>query len=95
MACLIFVMMNTRLTLLLNKGLVERAKEEALERGTTLSKFIEKLLEGTFQGGRGKGKRVVRKGHPDVERLVGVIELPKDFDEEKAREEYLREKFGL
>ena len=87
--------MNTRLTLLLNKGLVERAKEEAFERGTTLSKFIEKLLESSFGGGGGKRKRSARKGHPDVERLVGVIELPKDIDIDKAREDYLREKFGL
>ncbi len=88
-------MMNTRLTLLLNKGLVERAKEEALERGTTLSKFIEKLLESSFRAGGGKRKRALRKGHPDVERLVGVIELPKDYDAEKAREGNLRDKFGL
>lgn len=87
--------MNTRLTLLLNKGLVERAKEEAMGRGTTLSKFIEKLLESSFGGGSSKRKRSARKEHPDVERLVGVIELPKDFDIDKAREDYLREKFGL
>ena len=89
-----FAAMNARLTLLLKKSLVERAKEEASERGTTLSKLVERLLESSIAGIGRKRKKPSNRLHPAVESLVGVIKLPKDFDYDQAREEYLREKFG-
>ena len=86
--------MNARLTLLLKKSLVERAREEASERGTTLSKLIERLLESSIAGIGRRRKKPSNRLHPAVESLVGVMKLPKDFDYDQAREEYLREKFG-
>lgn len=89
-----FVFMNTRLTILLKKSLVERAKEEAMERGTSVSKFLEKLLENSLDARAKEPKRPTGRAHPDVDRLVGVLQLPKGFDLDRARDEYLREKFG-
>jgi len=33
--------------------------------------------------------------HPKVKKLIGIVTLPDDFDEEKVKEEYYREKYGI
>ena len=32
---------------------------------------------------------------PQLKKLVGIIQLPPDFDIKKAKEEYYKEKYGI
>ena len=87
--------MNAKLTLLLRKDVIERAKEEALQRGTSLSRMIEDLLEAAMARVSAKKPKRKKRSHPSVERLRGIISLPPGFDYKKDRAEYLAKKHGL
>lgn len=87
--------MNTKLTLLLRKDVIERAKEEAAERGTSLSKMIEQLLETALARVTPRRSPKRRSSHPAVRQLRGIIKLPPDFNYKKDRAEYLAKKYGL
>ncbi len=87
--------MKAKLTLLLDKGIIEDAKEYAAENDTSISRMFELFIKATLAKVAPKKSKRRKKVHPDVERLVGIIKLPKDFDYKKAREEYLAEKYGF
>lgn len=63
--------MNTKLTLQLNKDVIEQAKEYAKNQNTSLSKLIESILS----------KLVTEKEEstisPLVKSLSGIIDLPR------------------
>jgi hypothetical protein len=40
-------------------------------------------------------KSLDEKLHPKVKKLIGRITLPADFDIKKAKDEYIKEKYGL
>jgi len=83
--------MNAKLTLSLDKEVIERAKEYAKERGMSLSKFVENYLKATSSQASVK-KEVPMT--PIVKSLRGT--LPKLSDEEmkKAIVEHLEKKHG-
>jgi len=86
--------MKAKLTLLLDKGTIEEAKEYAAENDTSLSRMFEQFIQATLDKVSRKKPVRRKKSHPDVQRLIGIIKLPKDFDYKKAREEYLTEKYN-
>ena len=80
--------MDTKLTLNLDKSVIERAKEYAKSHKISLSKLIESYLASLTN----------KKSHeaeitPLVESLTGVIELDKDFDYKNGYSDYLMEKY--
>lgn len=85
--------MNTKLTLSLEKTVIEDAKSYAKKTGRSLSEMVENYF-----------KSLVSKSATDfdeneidqsLKELVGIIELPPDFDVKKARDEHYKEKYGL
>ncbi|QBN19933.1 DUF6364 family protein [Flavobacterium nackdongense] len=85
--------MNTKLTLSLEKTVIEDAKSYAKKTGRSLSEMVENYF-----------KSLVSKSAADIDeneidqslkKLVGIIELPPDFDIKKARDEHYKEKYGL
>ena len=86
--------MKAKLTLLLDKGTIEEAKEYAAESDRSLSRMFEQFIRATLDKVSSKKPKRRKKSHPDVQRLVGIIKLPRDFDYKKAREEYLTEKYN-
>ncbi len=78
--------MTTKLTLTVEKSVIERAKLYAKNTGRSLSEIIEGYLE-TLTGDDGKEKL-----SPRLKKLAGSVKLPKNFDERKEKEEYLRKK---
>lgn len=86
--------MNTKLTLSIEKEVIEQAKIYAKGTGRSLSEMVENYF-----------KSLVSKANRDnneedeiderLKKLVGIIELPPDFDIKKAREEHYKEKYGL
>jgi formiminotetrahydrofolate cyclodeaminase len=68
--------MQTKLTLTIDKKVIEKAKEFASKSNRSLSDIIETYLE-----------RITDKNVEDVDnelsKIIGVIKLPADFDEKK------------
>jgi hypothetical protein len=82
--------METKLTLRLNDGVIERAKIYAKSQRISLSKMIESYLDSlTREKDRDKKTNIT----PLVESLSGVIELPDDFDYKKEYADFLTEKY--
>jgi hypothetical protein len=80
--------MDTKLTLKLDKEIIERAKLYAETKKISLSKLIETYLQLLTKEINGKDKI-----SPLVESLSGVIDLPKDYNEKDDYSDYLMEKY--
>ena len=80
--------MDTKLTLKLDKEIINRAKDYAESKKISLSKLIESYLQLLTNESSSKDKI-----SPLVESLSGVIELPKKYDDKDDFANYLTEKY--
>ncbi len=80
--------MDKKLTLSLDKTIIESAKKYAKSNNISLSKLIESYL-GSLTKRKGSSTEIT----PLVESLSGVISLDKDFDVKEAYTDYLIEKY--
>jgi len=80
--------MDKKLTLSLNKSIIEKAKTYAKSNNISLSKLIESYLTSLTK--RSKNDIQIT---PLVESLSGVITLDNDFDVTDSYSEYLIEKY--
>jgi formiminotetrahydrofolate cyclodeaminase len=78
--------MTTKLTLTMEKSIIVRAKSYAKNTGRSLSELIENYLETVTQD---NGEENLS---PKLTKIVGVVKLPKNFDEEKELRSYLENK---
>jgi macrodomain Ter protein organizer (MatP/YcbG family) len=79
--------MTTKLTLTVEKDVIERAKSYAKRTGRSLSDLIEKYLENITQ----EEKRD-KELSPRLKKIVGSVKLPKNFNEEKELRVYFEKK---
>jgi len=80
--------MNTKLTLNVDRRVIEKAKEYSKSRKISLSKLIESYLSSLTAN-----KKRDIDITPLVESLSGVINLEKDFDYKESYTDYLIEKY--
>jgi hypothetical protein len=80
--------MDTKLTLKLDEDVIEKAKEYAKSKKTSLSDLIENYLQKLTTEKKGK-KNIT----PLVKSLSGVIELPEDYNDKKDYTDYLTNKY--
>ncbi len=80
--------MDTKLTLNVDKSVIERAKEYAKSRKMSLSKLIESYLT-SLTNKRSQEIEIT----PLVESLSGVIDLDQDFNYKTGYTDYLFEKY--
>ena len=80
--------MNTKLTLNLDKSIIEEAKSYALKNSMSLSKIIENYLKSLTQSSD-KSKKI----SPLVESLTGVIP-GENIEERKDYRDFLNEKYS-
>ena len=80
--------MNTKLTLNLDKSVIEEAKSYAKENQVSLSKLIENYLSSLTKASNKKDIKV----SPLVDSLTGIISS--DVDERKSYRDYLSEKYS-
>ena len=79
--------MTTKLTLTIEKAVIERAKTYAKGSGRSLSELIESYLESlTVELKQDTGLS------PKLKKIVGAVKLPKDFNESKELREYFEKK---
>lgn len=81
--------MDKKLTLSLDKQIIEKAKTYARKNGTSLSKMIEAYFQSLVTTAE---KKEEIKITPLVESLCGVGTLPDDFEYKKERSRYLEKK---
>jgi len=82
--------MNTKLTLKLQKEVIDQAKSYAREHQVSLSL----LVENYFKFLAGKKQHTDFELSPTVKELSGIIDLPENFDPKKEYADYLTEKYS-
>lgn len=82
--------MNTKLTLTIEKEVIEEAKEYAKEKGQSLSDLVENYFKLIT-----KDERKVKASQlsPRIKRLRGILKAEKDFDYKRVLEEELSKKY--
>jgi hypothetical protein len=78
--------MNTKLTLTVEKSIIERAKIYAKNTGRSLSELIENYLESITEDSK------IENLSPKLKKIVGAVKLPEDFNEEKELISYFENK---
>ena len=79
--------MTTKLTLTVEKTVIEKAKSYAKKTGRSLSELIEKYLENITSNEKNENEL-----SPKLRKIVGAVKIPKNFDEEKELRSYLEKK---
>jgi hypothetical protein len=79
--------MSTKLTLKIDEGVIERAKNYAKIHNTSVSILVEVYLQKVTNPSR--KSRIT----PLVKSLSGLIDLPNDYDHKKDYSEYLKNKY--
>ena len=82
--------MNTKLTLTIEREIIERAKNYAKEKNRSLSDIIETYLKILTKEER---KNKSKKLNPAVESLRGSFKMPKDMDYKKELKNRLEKKY--
>ncbi|WP_259071165.1 DUF6364 family protein [Mucilaginibacter sp. X4EP1] len=78
--------MTTKLTLTVEKNIIEKAKLYAKHSGRSLSELIENYLETLTEENTDKTLS------PTLKKIVGKVKLPADFDEKKELRAYFENK---
>jgi hypothetical protein len=85
--------MDTKLTLKLNKIVIERAKEYASAQNRSLSRIIESYLQSlTIQEDEGNNMTDIQIS-PFVKSMSSGIHIPADLDYKTDYSNYLTEKY--
>ena len=83
--------MNTKLTLSIEKSVIEKAKQYAKDKERSLSDLIENYLKVLINNE--SDKIIENELSPTVKSLRGSFKMPKDFDYKKELTNILSEKY--
>lgn len=81
--------MNTKLTLTIERALIEKAKEYAKGKGRSLSDIVENYFKAIVK----EGTVVNTETTPIADSLRGAFKAPEDFDYKKELTKALKEKY--
>ncbi len=84
--------MNTKLTLLLDKNVIEKAKEYAALQNKSLSRLIESYLKSLIDKEKSGSDDDIGIS-PFVKSMRTGVQLPSDLNDKKVYRDYLSEKF--
>jgi metal-responsive CopG/Arc/MetJ family transcriptional regulator len=82
--------MQAKLTISIDKNIVEQAKAFAKKKGRSLSEIIENYLKAVVE----KEKQTLEIS-PEIKKLQGSVKLPADFDYKKDLQQGLSKKYRL
>jgi superfamily I DNA/RNA helicase len=80
--------MDAKLTLKLERNIIEKAKKYARSQQTSVSQLVENYLQKITEPAKGK-----KKITPLVKSLSGIITLPDDYDHKSSYREHLTKKY--
>lgn len=78
--------MSTKLTLTVEKSIIERAKYYSKHSGRSLSEIITNYLDHLTKD------HSDTKISPKLKKIVGSVKLPENFDAEKEKRTHLEQK---
>lgn len=78
--------MSTKLTLTIEKTVIDKAKAYAKSTGRSLSELVESQLEKLIES------ETAHSVSPDLKKIIGSVQLPADFDEQKELQSYYEAK---
>lgn len=81
--------MDAKLTLKLDQDIIERAKNYAKVKNTSLSQLIESYL-----GMLVEPRPIIHEVTPFVKSLSGIVDLPENFDSKEAYKKYIQDKYS-
>ena len=81
--------MTTKLTLTVEKSVIEKAKKYAKGTQRSLSEMVQKYLESLVE------ESDKSELSPKIKKLAGSLKLPENFDDDKALDDYYKEKYDL
>ena len=81
--------MTTKLTLTVEKSVIEKAKKYAKGTQRILSEMVQKYLESLVE------ESDKSELSPKIKKLAGSLKLPENFDYDKALDDYYKEKYDL
>ena len=81
--------MTTKLTLTVEKSVIEKAKKYAKGTQRSLSEIVQKYLESLVE------ESDKSELSPKIKQLAGSLKLPENFDYDKALDDYYKEKYDL
>ncbi|HNL05644.1 MAG: DUF6364 family protein [Saprospiraceae bacterium] len=84
--------MNTKLTLTIEKEVIEIAKEYAKEKGQSLSEMVENYFKFVTVGRKRMKKKQLS---PRVKKLRGIIKVEDNVDYKQILTEELSKKYGI
>jgi len=84
--------MNTKLTLTIEKEVIENAKEYAKEKGQSLSEMVENYFKLVTVSRR---KIKEKQLSPKVRKLRGIIKIDQSIDYKQTLTEELSKKYGV
>ena len=84
--------MDTKLTLKLDKFVIDKAKEYAASHKRSLSRMIESYLKSLIDKDSPDSKDDMEIS-PFVKSMSTGVKIPSDFDYKKAYSDYLSEKY--
>lgn len=84
--------MNTKLTLTIEREVIEVAKKYAKDKGQSLSEMVENYFKLVTVNRR---KIETKQLSPRVQKLRGIIKSKEDFDYKKILTEELSRKYGV
>jgi len=84
--------MNTKLTLTIEKEVIEIAKEYAKEKGQSLSEMVENYFKLVTVNRR---KIEEKRLSPKVRKLRGIIKIDRNIDYKQTLTEELSKKYGV
>ena len=82
--------MNTKLTLTIERAIIERAKKYAKQKGRSLSGIIENYLKAITK----EDSKADTEMTPLIKSLRGSFKAPADFDYKKELSKGLSEKYS-
>ena len=87
--------MDTKLTLNIDKRIINKAKSYAKKQGRSLSDLIENYLKLVTSNEKIDEEELMSKISPDIKELVGVLKhkYPKDINYKDIVSDYLTEKY--
>ena len=84
--------MNTKLTLTLEKEIIEQAKKYASEKGRSLSEIVENYFKYVTEI---KHEEKLDELSPRIRKLRGIVKVPPDFDYKKILADERIKKYGI
>lgn len=81
--------MTTKLTLTVEKSVIEKAKKYAKGTQRSLSEMVQKYLESLVE------ESDKSELSPKIKKLAGSLKLPENFNYDKALDDYYKEKYDL